>query len=172
VAQHSVEANADQVDTALAFRSGMRRLASGLCLLTTSTADRRHGMIVTSVCSVSIKPPTLLVCVHNESSVLAALGETFCLNVLGVDHKAIALQFMNVAPREERFALGDWVTSRGGDPMLAGAPAAFDCVVVQRMVYATHTILFGRVDFSVLSPLDQEPLVWRNSAIWPDKSES
>lgn len=50
-------ADADQ------FKRGMRRLASGGSIVTTSEAGERRGMAATSVYSVSAETPALLVCV-------------------------------------------------------------------------------------------------------------
>ena len=49
------------------FKNGMRRLASGVSLVTTVLDGQRHGLVATSVCAVSAEPPSLLVRVNRSS---------------------------------------------------------------------------------------------------------
>ncbi|NBW26299.1 MAG: flavin reductase, partial [Betaproteobacteria bacterium] len=52
----------------------MRRLAATVTLVTTSDADgKRYGMLATSVTSVTMEPPMLLVCVSRSAHVHPAL---------------------------------------------------------------------------------------------------
>ncbi len=41
----------------LSFRSAMRRYASSVTIVTASDHDRRHGMTMTAVSSLSMPPP-------------------------------------------------------------------------------------------------------------------
>ena len=49
------------------FREGMRQLAAGVTIVTTSIGDQRIGLTATAVCSLSAEPPMLLACVNREA---------------------------------------------------------------------------------------------------------
>ena len=50
------------------FKSAMRRLAATVCIVSTSDEDGWHGMTATSVTSVSMDPPSVLVCVNTTAT--------------------------------------------------------------------------------------------------------
>src|ERR1700744_4522110 len=50
------------------FRKAMRTLASAVSIVSTTSDNRRFGMTATAVCSLSMAPPTLLVCINQSSS--------------------------------------------------------------------------------------------------------
>ena len=58
----------DNWDSSEAFRTGMRRLASGVSIITSGTATAPVGLVATAVCSVSIEPPTLHVSISRTAS--------------------------------------------------------------------------------------------------------
>ena len=63
------------------FRAAMRRFPSTVSVISTAKDGQRHGMTATAVTSVSLDPPSLLVCV-NRSGRLFDLMEScrrFCV---------------------------------------------------------------------------------------------
>ena len=67
------------------FRSLMSRLPSGVTVVTVSEpGGGRWGTTCSSVCSVSLDPPMLLVCLHADSATLAAIlrRSMFAVNLL------------------------------------------------------------------------------------------
>ena len=50
------------------FKAGMRRLASGIALVTTRHAETNYGLAATSVSALTAEPPTLLVCINRSAS--------------------------------------------------------------------------------------------------------
>ncbi|MFB2552348.1 flavin reductase family protein [Ensifer soli] len=149
-------------DLADRFKAGMRRLASGVSLITSGTGDTRVGLIATAVNSVSADPPTLLICVNQTASahdVIAGSG-TFCVNILRADSVDIAGQFSSTARRAERFSSGDWEALATGSPVLSSALVAFDCAVTQSMPYHSHTIFFGRIVDVKIGEKGVEPLIY------------
>src|SRR5262249_42782960 len=125
------------------FKMGMRRLASGVTIITTVHDGRRHGLTATAVASLSVEPPQLLVCVHRQAGAhdLIHAGERFCVNVLSQRHRPLAARFANHAISEtERFRIGKWTTLATGAPVLEDALASFDCEVLERVSASSHTI--------------------------------
>jgi flavin reductase len=77
------------------FRKAMRTLASAVSIVSTAHDDRRFGMTATAVCSLSMQPPTLLVCVNQSTSLhhpLLSAGR-FCINILHADQDELARTF-------------------------------------------------------------------------------
>lgn len=134
-------------DVAQLFKAGMRKFASGVCLITSFHNGKRVGLIATAVNSVSMDPPTLLICVNRTASAFDAISEAghFCVNVLTVDNLDLAGQFSNSDRRHERFQNGGWAEMETGSPALEEALVSFDCKIVQQIPYHSHTIFLGEV---------------------------
>ena len=135
----------------------MRRFAASVCLVTTDGPAGRRGVTVTSSCSVSDDPPTLLVCLNTSSP----LNERF----EGNHDEKLARVFAGEGKLEpeERFALGDWETYESGAPVLTSAPVAFDCRLIDTKMVATHRIIIGEV-VSVSSGAVSPSLVYLDRA--------
>jgi flavin reductase (DIM6/NTAB) family NADH-FMN oxidoreductase RutF len=128
------------------FRAAMRELASGVALATTTHNGARAGCVVSSFVSLSLTPPSLLVCLNDNSSTWRAIQASgvFALNILAGNHEALARRFCDPAlAGEARFAEGDWGARETGSPLLADALAAIDCRVERVVPYATHVIVIG-----------------------------
>jgi len=134
------------IDAAL-FKSGMRRLASGVSLVTTVLDGKPHGLVATSVCSVSADPPSLLVCVNRSSQSHDQIRDAgvLCINVLGADDDAVARRFSSPEHRGTRFADREWASLVTGAPALTGALASFDCRIAKTVSADTHTIFIAHV---------------------------
>jgi flavin reductase (DIM6/NTAB) family NADH-FMN oxidoreductase RutF len=136
-----------------AYRAGMRRLAAGVCLITTSHDAERGGMIATAVTSVSAEPPTLLICVNRSASLFPLLqaAGAFCVNVLAADALPLVEVFSTATRRAERFGQGQWGTLPSGAPVCTEALVAFDCRVAKVIDWHSHSIFLGEVS-AVLHP--------------------
>jgi len=148
------------------MRRSMRGLASSVSVLTCRMRDgSRHAMVATSVTSLCLDPPAMLVCVNRSASFHRALAEQqgFCINILGRTHLPVANQCATGASGEARFAGGDWLSDESGIPYLADAQAAILCTQEQRMSYGTHDIVIGRVrDVRLAGTVD--PLLYADGA--------
>ncbi|WP_112804959.1 flavin reductase family protein [Ensifer sp.] len=127
----------------------MSRLAGHVQLITAANGGERRGVTVTASCSVSDSPPTVLVCLNgaNPRNDIFVRGESFALNLLGDEHRALAHAFSgrDQLDMDRRFALGQWTQLTTGSPILADATAAFDCRLIEVKTIATHLVLFGEV---------------------------
>ena len=130
------------------FKRGMRRLAGGVSIVT--TCDGRGeptGLIATSVSSLSIAPPSLLVCVSRAArshDAFLAAGR-FAVNILPREDAALAQRFGSDAFRARRFEDPRWRTDGEEMPWLEGALAIFDCQLTTRFTYGSHSIFVGDV---------------------------
>lgn len=147
------------------YRAAMRRLPSGVSVITTMAGADPAGMTATSVSSLSADPPSLLVCINQSGSMHAALQDAshFAVNVLARDHAEVAQRFADPAMREERFSGDQWLEDESGVPYLGEAQASFVCRLVERVQFATHTICIGEVERVRCTDIDS-PLIYFNGA--------
>jgi flavin reductase len=129
------------------FKSGMRRLASGVSIITTLGPDGPRGLTATAICSVSVEPPTLLCCINRGSSAHDVIhgSRVLAVNFLAAADEDLANRFSGVDTREERFAEGRWTRLATGAPILETALASFDCRIASIMDGTTHSIFFAEV---------------------------
>jgi flavin reductase (DIM6/NTAB) family NADH-FMN oxidoreductase RutF len=131
------------------FRLSMRRLASTVCVVTTMTAEGPVGMTMTSVTSVALDPPTLLICVNRSTRLGGVLraGRMFCVNLLRASQHREAAAFGGAVSAGERFSVGRWNCEADFPPCLEDAQANILCSVEEggRAAVGTHLVLVGRV---------------------------
>jgi flavin reductase (DIM6/NTAB) family NADH-FMN oxidoreductase RutF len=131
------------------FRGAMRHLAGGVSVITVGRGRDISGMTVTSVSSLSVDPPTLIVSINRQSSSWPLLKRHgfFGVNILTADQIDIAERFAGKDGLRgaDRFAGGPWTTRVSGVPLLVGALAAIDCEAEDIIERHSHAIVVGRV---------------------------
>ena len=131
------------------FRGAMRHLTGGVSVITAGRGRDITGMTVTSVASLSVDPPTLLVSINRDASSFPLIRRhgAFGVNILAADQLDIAERFAGKGGLKgaDRFAGATWVTAASGLPLLAGALSAFDCEVEEILERHSHGIVIGRV---------------------------
>ncbi|MFG2922607.1 flavin reductase family protein [Streptomyces sp. NPDC048305] len=128
------------------FRSMMSAFPTGVSVVTgLDGAGVPRGMTCSSVCSVSLDPPTLLVCLRAGSPTLAAVREhgRFAVNLLHQDARATAELFASGDPR--RFDLTPWVQDpcAAGPHLVRDAHTVADCTVALTQQVGDHVTVFG-----------------------------
>lgn len=148
------------------FKKGFRRLASGVSLITTIEDGTPHGLVATSVSSVTGEPPSLLVCVNKTASSYGALVNTgfFCVSILSEADEPVARAFGSKENREARFRSRDWATMVTGAPALVGSLVSFDCRVAKTVDWESHTIFIATIAAIELWNRDIEPLLYVDGA--------
>ena len=135
--------------TASDFRNAMRQLTGGVSVITAGKGRDISGMTVTSVSSLSVDPPSLIVSLNRESSSwpLVKRYGFFGVNILTSDQIDIAERFTGKGGLKgaDRFAGAQWTTRASGVPLLADALAAIDCEVEDVVERHSHAIVIGRV---------------------------
>lgn len=131
------------------FRDAMQQVAATVSIVTTTHLGRHFGMTATAVCSVSVTPPALLVCINKDASIYRPLMEagTFCVNVLRDDQTFLAQRFSSADPaiRAARFDSLELDTNESAAPGIAGALVQFHCDVSNQMEVGSHTVVLGLV---------------------------
>lgn len=127
----------------------MRRLAGAVNIVTASDGNVQAGLTATAVTSLSAEPPRLLVCVNRDGMTYETIsrGRTLGVNVLGTDHRDLAMQFagMSNLAETDRFLGNEWITGKTGAPLLKTALASFDCEVENIMDVGSHGIVIGNI---------------------------
>lgn len=149
------------------FRFGMRRLASGVCIITTMTEDdERWGATATAVCSVCADPPTLLCCLNQRSSTHDAIRASgrLAVNVLSLEDRLLADRFASPIRPAEKFEGGQWLAGETGAPLLRTALVSFDCRLVKAVDLGTHGIFFGEIAGVWRRDDEARPLLYASGA--------
>jgi flavin reductase (DIM6/NTAB) family NADH-FMN oxidoreductase RutF len=157
------------------FRNAMRRLTGGVSVITVGRGRDISGMTVTSVSSLSVDPPSLIVGINRSSSswpLLKSYG-TFGLNILTSDQLDIAERFTGKDGLKgaDRFAGAEWITRASGVPLLVGALAAIDCEVEEIVERHSHAIVIGRARDIWLSSRTAALAYWQGQYVAIDRDE-
>jgi flavin reductase (DIM6/NTAB) family NADH-FMN oxidoreductase RutF len=128
------------------FVAAMRRFATGVAIVTTEHEGRIHGFTVNAFASVSVSPPTVLICVNRGATAhpLIAESQRFCVNILALEQRALAERFAGGEPRS-RFDGVPYRIGPSGSPILDGTLAHVDCALTEELTASTHTIFLGNV---------------------------
>ena len=157
------------------FRGAMRHLTGGVSVITAGRGKDISGMTVTSVSSLSVDPPSLIVSINRAASSwpLIARHGVFGVNILTADQLDIAERFTGKGGLNgaERFAGAEWTTRASGVPLLAGALAALDCEVEEIIERHSHAIVIGRVLEVVASQRTAALAYWHGEYVAIDREE-
>ena len=157
------------------FRGAMRHLAGGVSVITAGRARDITGMTVTSVSSLSVDPPSLIVSINRGSSSWPLLKRYgfFGVNILTADQIDIAERFTGKDGLKgaERFAGAEWTNACVGVPLLAGALAAADCEVEDIVERHSHAIVIGRVLDIRVSARTAALAYWQGQYVAIDQNE-
>ena len=129
------------------LRRIMGHFATGITVVTTHGPDgKRYGLTMNAVCSLSLAPPLMLICVDKRAESHPAFqpARGFVINILDVSQEEISRRF--AVSGGEKFgglACRDGVT---GAPVLEDALAWIECRVTEVHDGGDHTIYIGEVE--------------------------
>lgn len=150
------------------YRDLMSSFPTGISVVTTvDSRDEPQGMTCSSVASVTLRPPTLLVCLRLRSATLTAVRDrgAFAVNLLHARARDTAVLFGSPVPN--RFRRVRWQAGPSGMPWLTGdAFAVADCAVSGEVEAGDHAVVFGEVRQIVNNP--DTPLLYgfRTYSAW------
>jgi len=157
------------------FRSAMRQLTGGVSVITAGRGRDISGMTVTSVSSLSVDPPALIVSINREASSwpLVKRYGFFGVNILASDQIDIAERFTGKGGLKgaDRFAGARWMTRASGVPLLSDALAAIDCEVEDIVERHSHAIVIGRVLDVAVSARTAALAYWQGRYVAIDQDE-
>lgn len=155
------EATMERPITSDEFRAAMGRFASGVTVITVETGEGEvHGMTASAFCSVSLRPPLVLVCVDHLAETYLHLSEheSFGVSVLKQEQEALSEFFADPERNPDAaYRLGiEFRQMQSGTPVLRDALANLECRKVDAHAAGDHTIFVAEVRETVLgegSPL-------------------
>jgi flavin reductase (DIM6/NTAB) family NADH-FMN oxidoreductase RutF len=161
--------------TSADFRGAMRHLTGGVSVITAGRGKDITGMTVTSVASLSVEPPTLIVSINRDASSFPLIRRhgAFGVNILAADQLDVAERFAGKGGLKgaDRFAGARWVTAVSGVPLLVGALSAVDCEVEEIVERHSHGIVIGRVRDVRNSTRNAALAYWHGQYVAVDQDE-
>ena len=147
----------------ISFRLALSQFATGVTvILVRDAGGALAGLTVSSFASVSLRPPLVLFCVDLRSDAHDAFapGRGCGVSVLGEDQDDVSRRFAaRGAARYEGFATQDGAT---GVPLVPGAVAHIECVVVDAHRAGDHTVFVAEV--RALRAAPGRPLLYHRGA--------
>ncbi len=148
-----------------AFKTAFTRFAATVSVITYPGTDNQPaGMTATSMCSLSLDPLSLLVCVNRENRSHAEITGAgfFGVNMLAATQQHIADHCSR--PGGTKRLPEAWLRDAGeGAPIIDACVAHIGCLLAQTHDANTHSIFVGHVQ-TVWVGNDEEPLLYCNRA--------
>ncbi len=143
------------------FRALMSRFATGVCVIAVEAGETGiSGMTVNSLVSVSLDPMLVSWSLQNASSQFDryAGAERFSISILREGQADLAMRYASRADSQLRS--DDFVTLRGGLPVVAGALGHVECTRWATYPAGDHTMILGEVADLDLAGQDEPPLAF------------
>lgn len=139
------------------FRDLMAAVCAPVAIVTTVDDQGPHGATVSSLASVSLRPPLVSIALNRKSTLLSRIlgSGRFGVNVLGRAQDDVATLFASRGV--DRFTQVQWSTS-DRLPRLDGAVGWAACHLHQTIPAGDHLLLIGLVLNAASSP--EPPLVY------------
>lgn len=146
------------------MRMAMRQWVTGVTIVTSAHGENRAGMTVSSFTSVSLEPPTVLVCLNKTTYTHAIISQSgvFAISMLATGQDALSNRFAGLEKGvEDRFEGLEVATAVTGSPFIPNAVVWLDCKVKSMLDANTHAIFVAEVVFAKVVS-DVAPLVYYN----------
>ena len=128
------------------FLKSMRYLAASVSIISAKDSnDKPYAMTASSVTSLTIDPPSILVCVNNGASIHDVLikGENLCISILKKTQQEISNICSSKEQESLRFENNFWDVS--DTPFIKEAQSNIFCKVDETILYNTHKIVIASV---------------------------
>jgi flavin reductase (DIM6/NTAB) family NADH-FMN oxidoreductase RutF len=149
------------------FLDAMARLPAGVVVVSARLGDEFRGLTASSLVSISLEPPMVLVGVERESQTRVAILATkaFNISVLTRSQEFIADRFAGRAPAID----AAWRTlphrlGANGIPLVDGCAAWLECRVVHTHPAGDHDVFVAEVEAATVGAGD--PLILWDRAFW------
>src|SRR2546428_12135971 len=145
----------------------MARLPAGVVVISARIGDEFRGLTASSLVSISLEPPMVLVGLERESATRAVVLETHAFNVslLTRSQEFIADRFAGRAPSIDV----TWRTvphrlGTNGIPLVEGCAAWLECRLVGVHEAGDHDICVGAVEAVIQG--EGDPLILWDRSFW------
>lgn len=150
-----------------AFLDVMARLPAGVVVVSTRVGDEYKGLTASSLVSISLEPPMVLVGLERDSATRAAIlgSKAFNVSLLTRAQEFIADRFAGRAPSIDPH----WSTlphrlGANGIPLVEGCAAWLECRLAQVHPAGDHDVFIGEVQAATSGRGD--PLILWDRAFW------
>lgn len=136
-----------------------RQFITGVTVVTTMDGDIPRGLAVNAFSSISLEPPTVMVCVQHTSSTHDVLfrASHLAINILSVDQLDVVATFASKA--SDKFATIAWEPGPyGGAPLLPGSSAQMEVEIRERLRASTHSVFICRVVHAAVT--ENAPMIY------------
>ncbi len=144
------------------FLQSMRGITSTVTVVSAKNGENKQAMTATSVASLSLDPPSMLVCINHEASIHEVMKEGlgFCINILSLGQENLANICSVKEKEEQRFLEGNW-SELENIPYNSDSQSNLFCNCVQAIQNSTHTIYVGEVT-KVINKNTFDPLLYKD----------
>lgn len=127
------------------WRTAMGYFPTGVTIVTSWQDRKPVGATINAICSVSLEPPMLLICLGSANPLLEPIRRTgvFGVNILDENSGDVALRFAK-PPEDTRFDPYPFRSIDGGAPQLDVSPVFVDCALESIHAAGDHFVLIGR----------------------------
>lgn len=141
-----------------------RQFVTGVTVVTAMDDEVPRGLAVNAFSSISLEPPTVMVCVQRTSSTHDCLfrSDHLAINILSTDQLDVVNRFARRSP--DKFADLDWVPGPFGSPMIPRSAAQMEVAIRERLQASTHTVFICRVVHAEAS--DRHPMIYSASGFF------
>ena len=141
------------------FRAVMGSFAAGVTIVTVRDEDGSpKGFTATGICSLSLDPPLLLLCVDHRSDTLPAMQQAtvFAVNFLKHGNEELSARFASKGI--DKFAVVSYSDGLLGAPVLEDALAYTECTIKAKYPGGDHTIFIGEIEHA--AAFEGDPLLY------------
>jgi len=128
------------------FLIAMRGITSTVNVISAKLNEERHAMTATSVASLSLSPPAMIICVNKEASIHNILkkDKSFVINVLSDKQQNLSELCSSSEEGESRFKDVGWVAE---DDIVFNSNSISNiiCNCSGVVDHSTHSVFFGDV---------------------------
>ncbi len=149
------------------LREAFSRHAAAVSVVASADGGVYRGMTATSLVTVSLEPPVLLVSLDALATTAEVIERSggFSVSLLARDQEFLAERFAGSAPpAPPRWDTIPHTLTDNGRPVLRGALAWFDCALEERHDVFDHALFLGRV--LDLGAGAGDPLLWWGRQAW------
>ncbi|MFI1291767.1 flavin reductase family protein [Streptomyces sp. NPDC020792] len=122
-----------------------RQFVTGVTVVTAMDDGTPRGLAVNAFASISLDPPTVMVCVQRTSSTHDGLfrADHLAINILSAEQLDVVGRFAGKSP--DKFDGLAWEPGPFGSPLMPRSSARMEAEIRERLRASTHTVFICRV---------------------------
>jgi flavin reductase (DIM6/NTAB) family NADH-FMN oxidoreductase RutF len=151
------------------LRDVMRSFPQGVSVVVADAGDGPRGITVSSLVSISLDPPLVLVSISHTSQILPLLesSPSFAVSVLSDEQGALSEHFARAdLSSQEQFRSLPIQEGSLGLPWIRGSLASMDCDIIERIPQSDHTLFVAKVLHSQVHKSGGRPLIFYSGDYW------